>query len=46
MRSFKQDNKDGINNEKRILNILKEKFNDNDNQIRLNKDIYGFYDGN
>ena len=44
MRSFKQDNKDGINNEKRILNILKEKFNDTDNQIRLNKDIYGFYD--
>ena len=43
-RSFKQDNQDGINNEKRILKFLKDKFNDNENQIRLNKDKYGFYD--
>ncbi len=43
-RSFNQDHKDGINNEKRILKILKDKFNDVDNQIRLNKDKYGFYD--
>ena len=43
-RSFKKDNQDGTNNEKRILKLLKDKFNDVDNQIRLNKDKYGFYD--
>ena len=42
--SFKSDYNNGIENEQRILNILKEKFNDKDNQIRLNKDKYGFYD--
>lgn len=43
-RSFYQDHKDGINNEKRILKILKDKFNDTNDKIRLNKDKYGFYD--
>ena len=42
--SFKSNYKNGIENEKRILKILKEKFKDKDNQIRLNEDKYGFYD--
>jgi hypothetical protein len=44
MRSFREDYKKGIDNEKRILEILKKKFNDTDNKIRLNEDKFGFYD--
>jgi hypothetical protein len=44
MRSFKEDYKNGIENEKRILQILKNKFNDTEDQIILNKNPYGFYD--
>jgi hypothetical protein len=44
MRSFKKDLQIGIKNEKRILKLLKERFNDTENKIRLNKNKYGFYD--
>ena len=43
-KSFKVDYSVGLSNEKRILKILKNKYNDTDNKIRLNEDIYGFFD--
>ena len=44
MNTFTEDYRTGLDNEERILNILKQKFNDTENKIRLNPDNFGFYD--